>query len=382
MTNKKFKVAAMSMALTACVAAQPLIANAADEVNTVPTDTTGSTSQGESSTGSGTESNGSESNGTAGSSTEGNGTAGNGTAGSGTEGNGTAGSGTAGSGTAGSSTEGNGTAGSGTEGSSTEGNGTAGSSTEGNGTAGSSTEGNGTAGSGTEDSTTDKPLPAFGTDSSNVEIKFKDPKPDPEHKDIILTEGDVLDKSKKDEITGKDGKDIGDVKKREPDIPSSTNTKVTPSTDEKDIIGKAADGSTLVKGTEETVTQGTGTADSETVIPDNKKNDEIDLDKELDADKGKLTWDITTTDKEGKQNTIGGYNVDKVTPSDDGDSKEIVNVVNTGYAVHISRSSASGRYIYVIGRDGKINLIDLWLPVPDSVAEVRIGLEARSVEVS
>ena len=33
MTNKKFKVAAMSMALTACVAAQPLIANAADEVN-------------------------------------------------------------------------------------------------------------------------------------------------------------------------------------------------------------------------------------------------------------------------------------------------------------------------------------------------------------
>ena len=39
MTNKKFKVAAMSMALTACVAAQPLIANAADEVNTASTDT-------------------------------------------------------------------------------------------------------------------------------------------------------------------------------------------------------------------------------------------------------------------------------------------------------------------------------------------------------
>lgn len=33
MTNKKFKVAAMSMALTACVAAQPLIANAADDVD-------------------------------------------------------------------------------------------------------------------------------------------------------------------------------------------------------------------------------------------------------------------------------------------------------------------------------------------------------------
>ena len=35
MTNKKFKVAAMSMALTACVAAQPLIANAADDVESV-----------------------------------------------------------------------------------------------------------------------------------------------------------------------------------------------------------------------------------------------------------------------------------------------------------------------------------------------------------
>ena len=33
--EKKFKVAAMSMALTACVAAQPLIANAADDVNAV-----------------------------------------------------------------------------------------------------------------------------------------------------------------------------------------------------------------------------------------------------------------------------------------------------------------------------------------------------------
>lgn len=38
MTNKKFKVAAMSMALTACVAAQPLIANAADEVDAVSND--------------------------------------------------------------------------------------------------------------------------------------------------------------------------------------------------------------------------------------------------------------------------------------------------------------------------------------------------------
>ena len=47
MTNKKFKVAAMSMALTACVAAQPLIANAADDVNTASNDTTDNASQSE-----------------------------------------------------------------------------------------------------------------------------------------------------------------------------------------------------------------------------------------------------------------------------------------------------------------------------------------------
>ncbi len=66
----------------------------------------------------------------------------------------------------------------------------------------------------------------------------------------------------------------------------------------------------------------------------------------------------------------------------DGSSKKIINIVKTGYAVHISRLSASGRYVYVIGRDAKVNLIDLWLPKPDNVAEIKIGLEARSVETS
>lgn len=49
MTNKKFKVAAMSMALTACVAAQPLIANAADEnINSNDENVNESQSEGES----------------------------------------------------------------------------------------------------------------------------------------------------------------------------------------------------------------------------------------------------------------------------------------------------------------------------------------------
>ena len=66
----------------------------------------------------------------------------------------------------------------------------------------------------------------------------------------------------------------------------------------------------------------------------------------------------------------------------DGDTKKIINIVKTGYAVHISRTSASGRYLFVIGRDAKINMIDLWMPKPDNVAEIRIGLEARSVDTS
>ncbi|WP_414691398.1 cytochrome D1 domain-containing protein [Noviherbaspirillum sp.] len=66
----------------------------------------------------------------------------------------------------------------------------------------------------------------------------------------------------------------------------------------------------------------------------------------------------------------------------DGDTKKIINIVKTGYAVHISRLSASGRYLYVIGRDARINLIDLWMEKPDNVAEIKVGLEARSVETS
>ena len=66
----------------------------------------------------------------------------------------------------------------------------------------------------------------------------------------------------------------------------------------------------------------------------------------------------------------------------DGDTKEIRSIVKTGYAVHISRLSKSGRYIYVIGRDGRLSLIDLWMEKPAVVAEVKIGFDARSVDTS
>lgn len=66
----------------------------------------------------------------------------------------------------------------------------------------------------------------------------------------------------------------------------------------------------------------------------------------------------------------------------DGDTYEVINKVDTGFAVHISRMSATGRYIYTIGRDGKAVMIDLWMEVPDKVAEVQVCFDARSIEGS
>jgi nitrite reductase (NO-forming)/hydroxylamine reductase len=66
----------------------------------------------------------------------------------------------------------------------------------------------------------------------------------------------------------------------------------------------------------------------------------------------------------------------------DGGTKKIVTIIKTGYAVHISRLSASGRYLFTVGRDAKINLIDLWMETPATVAEIKVGSEARSVETS
>ena len=66
----------------------------------------------------------------------------------------------------------------------------------------------------------------------------------------------------------------------------------------------------------------------------------------------------------------------------DGGSYEIKAVIDTGYAVHISRISASGRYLYVIGRDAKVTMIDLYMDPPAPVAEIKVGTEARSVETS
>jgi len=66
----------------------------------------------------------------------------------------------------------------------------------------------------------------------------------------------------------------------------------------------------------------------------------------------------------------------------DGDTKELVTTLNSGFAVHILRTSASGRYMYTIGRDGKATVIDLWMKEPKNVAEVKTCYDARSIDTS
>ncbi|MCW9011270.1 nitrite reductase [Marinobacter sp.] len=106
----------------------------------------------------------------------------------------------------------------------------------------------------------------------------------------------------------------------------------------------------------------------------------------------KDTWEVIVPpeDRPTKQmNDLDLENLFSVTLRDagqialiDGDSKEVVKIIDTGYAVHISRMSASGRYVMVIGRDALINMIDLWMEEPKTVAKIKVGMEARSVETS
>jgi nitrite reductase (NO-forming)/hydroxylamine reductase len=106
----------------------------------------------------------------------------------------------------------------------------------------------------------------------------------------------------------------------------------------------------------------------------------------------RASWKVLVPpDKRPKtqQNKIDLDNLFSVTLRDtgqvaliDGGTYRIHAVLDTGYAVHISRLSASGRYLYVIGRDGLVNQIDLFMDPPQTVAQIKIGYEARSVETS
>jgi nitrite reductase (NO-forming)/hydroxylamine reductase len=76
----------------------------------------------------------------------------------------------------------------------------------------------------------------------------------------------------------------------------------------------------------------------------------------------------------------------------DGDTKEVIDHIDTGYAVHVIKGTEHhkkehakdvGRFWYTIGRDGKVNKIDLWQnPGKMLVAETKMAYDARDIAVS
>ena len=172
--------------------------------------------------------------------------------------------------------------------------------------------------------------PAFApdTESKDVEIDYKDPQPDPKDPDTTITEGAVIDTSKKDEETGETGK-IGEATKTETVDPDASTTEVE--------MGKTTthpDGSTTTPGTQITTDQGTGEAkaetETETQETGDKQKDEkkgqIDLDQELGDARKDLTWDGVEAeagkDQEEKAK-FNGYTIQDSKTSEDGNSKEL-----------------------------------------------------------
>lgn len=185
-----------------------------------------------------------------------------------------------------------------------------------------------------EEAKSEEQAPAFGpgTKTDDITIDYKPAaKPEepgetdePETPGDTHLKGDVIDNSKKNEATGKDGK-IGEATKEENPDSSSSTTVVDPDAEVKKgdpVVGKDEDGNTTITtptettGTQTTTTTGTGKADSSTTITDTKKGEEINLDDELGKDV-RPDW---KTDKDAK---LGGYTVDKVEPAEDGNSKEL-----------------------------------------------------------
>lgn len=186
--------------------------------------------------------------------------------------------------------------------------------------------------------------PAFApdTESKDVEIDYKDPQPDPKDPDTTITEGGVIDTSKKNEETGETGK-IGEATKTETVDPDASTTEVE--------MGKTTthpDGSTTTPGTQITTDQGSGEAKAETKTETQETGDkqkdekkgQIDLNEELGEDRSKLTWDGVDAeagkDQEEKAK-YNGYTIQESKPSEDGNSKELtLKKTETGEEKHLS----------------------------------------------
>ena len=335
MTNKKLKMAAMSVALTACVAASPLAANAdapeaapqekepvaeetKKEENTAepqvnqeakdaqetlkdaevkynkdnPTTNpdgfqkldgvivttpegsgeTGSGETGSGETGSGETGSGETGSGETGSGETGSGETGSGETGSGETGSGETGSGETGSGETGSGETGSGETGSGETGSGETGSGETGSGETGSGETGSGETGSGETGSGTTDTEEKKP--------EKVEIG-------------------TAEKTEKSETTVE----------TKPNPGAEPIKDTTPPTVEKNPDGSTTiTQTTVTPGKEITTTTGTGEAKGN--LHEKKeevKKEDINLDKEL-GEKPDISWDI-----EKGADAVNGYKVEDVT---------------------------------------------------------------------
>ncbi len=76
----------------------------------------------------------------------------------------------------------------------------------------------------------------------------------------------------------------------------------------------------------------------------------------------------------------------------DGDKKEVIAHIPTGYAVHVLKTNEHhegmtpknpGRFWYIMGRDGMMTKVDLWaMPDKMKVASVQVAYDARDVAVS
>ena len=366
MTNKKLKMAAMSVALTACVAASPLAAKAdapeaapgepktepvAEETETKKEENTAepqvnqeaknaqktlkdaevkynkdnpttnpdgsqkldgvivTTPEGSGETGSGETGSGETGSGETGS-----GETGSGETGSGETGSGETGSGETGSGETGSGETGSGETGSGETGSGETGSGETGSGETGSGETGGETNPNpnpnpdsGETGSGeTGGETNPNPNPGSGETGSGETGGTTDPEQKKPEEVVIGT----AEKTEKSETTVETKPNPG----AEPIVDTNTPPTVEKKPDGSSVITE----STLTPGKEITTTTGTGEAKGN--LHEKKEEVEkkdINLDKEL-GKKPDISWDI-----EKGADAVNGYKVEEVTNSDDGNRQTL-----------------------------------------------------------
>ena len=331
MTNKKLKMAAMSVALTACVAASPLAANAdapeaapgepktepvAEETETKKEENTAELQVNQEAKNAQetlkdaevkynkdnptTNPDGSQKlDGVIVTNPEGSGETGGETGGetdsetkpnpgSGETGSGETGSGETGSGETGSGETGSGETGSGETGSGETGSGETGSGETGSGETGSGETGSGETGSGETGGTTDP----------------EQKKPE----EVVIGTAEKTEKSETNVET-----------KPNPGAEPIVDT-TTPPTVEKNPDGSTAiTQPTVTPGKETTTTTGSGTAkgDLDTVVTETPK-EKIDLEKELGKVNPDISWDI-----EKGADAVNGYKVEDVTNSDDGNQQTL-----------------------------------------------------------